>query len=924
MVALGIILGLLAFPASRVHAFFTALSYSTADGGNRDILSFPIPPGVQKPTLSMIEPDKLLLTIPGILALPATALDVNRSKNIASFVVEPMPDRKMGLWVTIGLKEPNLNFREDRGPEDPVDGSLFQFEIDKPEKPDPAGTTLQLKEGLVLPGRDGTLLVLSHTGGTEIKRDIEKGSNPVVRLHMKSAKKADTWRPVVPGGLVENVFFSEFPEGNAELEVMLNEHANTDVFFHESAKAGYFILEVRGSRDVGRKRDAQQIIAVREDELDRGIVRPLNRLFPLYEPSSETVVLAGKPITEDYFWKAAREVEKDRRFAKARAYLDSLLDTFPNTPNREIIDFLKLDLARRMDWKPGWLLGELEKAMARHANSANYPQHRFLQLQLINESGHYESALSMMWDPNLPRENAALWLERARANIGLANAHPSEPRYSQDAETQLQKVLALSGGKGKHAALSNYYLAGVMDIRENREATLASLDQLTPEHLAYLGMEPERIMEVADLYYKYGQYPRAFEYYAMFMDAFPTKEQAIPWVMLRAAESSHQLSLKAEAQNKTEEARERYDDSKRLFERLQRQYPRSDAAVWGQIFQLALERKTTFKERLEKLDKVIKAVALPDALSEAYLTRAELLGGDGQYRQSIETLNHLLNMTQRMAVIRRANRLKKDLLEKGMAVALEEGRPEFASLLAQVFGRDWRKDPDFAVARVHLAEALMQMGDNKASLDILVNLDDPAAEALRQLGRTLSSAEWLPLARKEGKLGGVMTREVARVRLSEAERLLSKNEWEAVHLLLEPLPGGLLNDRDRDQRLRLLAKSELGRGRFPHAVRNLETLLLNRPMGDGVDYYGYASVIQLWKGDDRALDSFAKVADEASDKEIRALANIRVGDILQKLGDFENAKTRYLQAAELAPETSWSRLSKENASQLEMVMEVSR
>ncbi|MBF0107700.1 MAG: hypothetical protein HQL76_00800 [Magnetococcales bacterium] len=910
------------FPVSEALAFFTSLKHTTADEGKREVFSFTIPPGAMKPTLELVEPTKLLLTVHNILALPASDFKVERSPWVKSLAVESIPARKMGLWVTLELKKPNLNFRESLGTEDPVTGAQYQFEIDEEPAPEP-NAAMKLREGLVLPGRDGTLLILSHTGSTEIQKNIEKGSNPVVRIHLKAARLAETWRPVVGGGLVENVFAYEFPEGHSELEVLLNEKAHS-VHFHESAKAGYFIVEILSPRDVGRDSDAKRIIAQREGDLEQNIVKPLNRLFPLYEASSETKMLAKKAVTEDHFWKSAREFEKDHRYENARGYLGSLLETFPDTPNREVIDFLRLDLARRMAWKPGWLLSELETAIARHPNSANHPRHRFLQLQLFNDAGRFENALGMMNDPNLPREKTVLLLEQARTHLGLAKAHPNESRFATEAENLLDQVNALTFGHGEHAATAHYLKAQVKDLKQDPEATLAVLERLTPEHLGFLGMVPDRIMGIADLYYKYGAFTKAFQYYAMFMDAFPDQANIVPWAMLRAAESSLQLSHAAQERQEVELARERLEDARRLFERLRKQYSGSDAAVWSQIFQLGLEQQLTFKERLEKLDKVIASIALPNALAEAYLVRGELLGNDRQYRESIETLNNLLTMTESTAVVRRAVRLKKELLEKGMTAAMEEGRPEFAALLGEIHGQDWRKDPEFARPRILLAEALMQMGDNVTSMAVLENLDDDAADSLRQLSRILATGNWLQEARAEGKLGGAMTREVARVRLAEAGRSLDREEWEAVQLLLEPLPEGLLGDRDRERRLRLMAKAELGRGRFPHAVKHLEYLLSNRPMGDGLDYYNYATVIQLWKGDERALEPFQKVAQEAEDKEIQSLANIRVGDILQKSGRFEEARQRYLSAAELAPGTSWARVSSENALQLEMAMEAGR
>lgn len=917
-----VVFGLVVFPTNSALAFFTKLNYTTTNRGEREIFSFAIPPGARKPTLALTEPNKLLLTIPNILALPSGTFHLEQSRWITSFSVDAIAEAKMGLLVTIGLKQPNLSFRSKVSPEDPVSGSVFEFEIDEQPKPDPT-QPMAIREGLVLPGRDGTLLVLSHTGTTEIEKNIEKGANPVVRIHLKAAKLADTWRPVDPAGLVENVFIYEFPEGHAELEVMLNEKADA-VHFYESTKAGYFIVEILGPRDIGRSNNAKQIIANREYDLEQGISKPLQSIFPFYEPAATQIVLLNKPVTEDYFWQAAKKSEKDRHYDQAYAYLGGLLDNFPDTPNREVIDFLMLDLHRRMGWKPGWLLYELEAALARHPNNPKYSQYRFMQLKLLNESGRFESALSMMHDPNLPQDKTALLLENAKTNIGLANTHPGDPKFIQDAEAHLQQISTLTGGHGDKAASAQFLLAKTKDMKQDREGAIATLNQITPEFLGYLGKDPDHIMGIADIYYKYGQYQQSFQYYAMFMDAFHTQKRVVPWAMLRAAESSLQLVGNAETPEQKQRAKEHSEDAKRLFARLQKQFPGSDAAVWGKILELAMEQELTFKQRLEKLDQVIKTIALPNARAEAYLARAELLGKDGQYRECLETLNYLLNMTQSVAVIRRADRLKRSLLVEGMAAALEDGRPEFASLLGEMYGHDWRQDPEFSQARIHLAEALMQLGDNQAAQSALEKLEDPAAEALRQLAQTLITDDWLQSARKEGKLGGIITREVARVRLAEAKRRLDKSEWESVQLMLEPLPGGLLSEKDKDRRLRTMAKAELGRGRFPHAVKHYEFLLGNRPMGDGVDYYDYATVIQLWKGDEKALPSFVKIADEATDKEISVLANIRVGDILQRTGDLEGAKGRYQKAAKLAPGTSWAKISSENASQLEMALEVGR
>ncbi|MBF0448598.1 MAG: tetratricopeptide repeat protein, partial [Magnetococcales bacterium] len=95
-------------------------------------------------------------------------------------------------------------------------------------------------------------------------------------------------------------------------------------------------------------------------------------------------------------------------------------------------------------------------------------------------------------------------------------------------------------------------------------------------------------------------------------------------------------------------------------------------------------------------------------------------------------------------------------------------------------------------------------------------------------------------------------------------------------------------------------------------------------IGDGKDYYWYGTVLQQWKGDAKSTAAFQRVAEEATDPEIQALARIRLGDILQRTGDFPGAKEHYLKAVELAPETAWAKISKENAAQLQMAMDVGK
>ena len=217
----------------------------------------------------------------------------------------------------------------------------------------------------------------------------------------------------------------------------------------------------------------------------------------------------------------------------------------------------------------------------------------------------------------------------------------------------------------------------------------------------------------------------------------------------------------------------------------------------------------------------------------------------------------------------------------------------------------------------------MRMGASEAALPLLSGLTEKPAPALYELGKTLVSRTYLGLPTLP-ELGEKMSTAVARVRLDEAEKLVRREEWEGVLILLERLSADLLNEAGKEKRLELLARAEAGRGRFPQTVRHLEDLFFQKPLGDGRLYYWYGTILQMWKGDDKSLSTYQRVAKESTEAEIQALALVRIGDILQRKGDFTGAKERYLKAAELAPETSWAKVSSENAAQLQMAMEVGK
>ncbi|MBF0357578.1 MAG: tetratricopeptide repeat protein [Magnetococcales bacterium] len=909
----------LALP-DRAEAFFSELKYATEEMGKREVLSFYVPPGAARPRVKMLEEKKLELTVFGLLALPSTSLNTKRSRWIKSFVVNDIPGGKMGLSIIIDLKEPLLDFRDSIGKDDVIKGSLYRLEIEKLEKPTQTGPA-KLLEGKVLVGRDGTLIVFAHTGNGFVESNVDKESN-LVGLHWRSAQLGSSWRDVVPGGLVEKILAYEFPRGQVELEIILHDNAQ-NVRFHRGSKIGLFIVEVVQKNGMGRGDDIGRIMQQRRRQMDEGNPWPLNRLTPLFIPSGVSIEIADQIVNEEHFMEAAKDAEEARDFAKARGLLDNLLKIFPNTENREIIDFYKVNLANKMDWKPGWVLTELEAAMARHPNNSDYSNYRLLQLKLYNDAMLYGSAANIMWDPNLPKGLPEVWLERGRTAIGLARSQVSS-RTNHDAATgYLKKIIEVTRNKGPFSAEAQFLLAELSDNDGEMDKTLEILDNITKEQLAFLNKNPDRIMGMADMYYKYTRYTDAVRHYATLLENYPSKDRMIPWALLRAAESNHQLSKIAKAAGDTKESEARLKETKQLFERLSKIHIASDAAVWGKIFELSLNENLDVDSKIKKLDELIKNIAMPDALAEAQLSSADLLGQSARHFEALNTLNELLTLTSRSAVVRRANRLRKKYLVEGMEMALEEGRPEFSALLAEVYGENWRRNPKYIKPRIHLAEALMRMGAAEGALPLIEGIEEAPAPALIKLGKAIVEGSYLGLP-VISEIGSKVSPAVARVRLDESERLVELKDWESVLILLERLPADVLNEAGREKRLRLLAKAEAGRGRFPQTVRHLEDLFFQKPLGDGKLYYWYGTILQKWKGDDKALSTYQRVAEEANEKEVQALALVRIGDILQRKGDFPGAKEKYLKAAELAPETAWAKVSTENAAQLQMAMDIGK
>lgn len=960
---------LFALISSEAAAFSTVLKVSREEKGHREVLSFNVPPGVARPRVTLLDPQTLQLIVPGLLALPATALNTEQSQLIKNFKVEDLRGNEMGLNITIELKKPNLIFRDLLGSSDPVTGVPYRLELDTPVSP-LSVKEVRLLEGRVLTGRDGTLVVFSHTGTAKVEHAVDLGAH-LVRLHWQGGLLDSGWRPPRGEGLVERILAYPFPD-QAEVEVAVHPDVS-EVRVHQEAGTGLYIVSLSSKSQLGRQVEVEELFRQRKEALASGEVRPLNRLDPTFIIRPDrTLVLNKRVVDEGYYLKHAQEAAKDRRYGRARGYLKRLLTLFPDTPNRQLIEFYLWDLAYNMEWKPGWLLSGLRGLLAKYPNTIHYSHYRLLELHLLNQSGLYEEASTLLWDPNLPRDNVRVWLERGHAAVGLARAHVGGDADWQVASDYLRKVLELTGDKGDASAEAHYLMAQIAHYRRDNKGpgAVKVLDDLAPEHMAYIANRPEWLMAVADIYYENRSYEQAYKFYGRFLDNYPSMERIVPWAMLRAAESSWEMARLEPL--KTSRRATLVSNARFLFTSLQEKHHKTDAAVWGRVFQLRLDEGQDVVTRLQKINTIMKGIRLPDALSELFMVKAELQGSDKRYEGALVTLNRLVATSLQGKMIERAVKLKQEFLLAGMQRDLEEYRPEHAILLVELHGENLHKKPELVPARVMLAEALLRIGLTEQVPSLLEGVDLPVAASLRRLGRAFAEGRWPevmappeagaavkamseahpvvgvgepPVEERisaieaskpdvavlaEGALEAdpasmeAVTVEEARVRLDEASRLLDSKEWEAILRLLEKLPDGLLDSMGQEKRLRLLAKSEEGRARYPFAVQYLEDLLSGKKLGDGSDYYWYANVLQQWKGDAKALPAFKRVSEEAAEKEVQALAHMRIGDIMQRSGEYAGARTHYLEAERLLPGSSLAKASRENAAQLEMAMEVAK
>ncbi|MBF0369549.1 MAG: tetratricopeptide repeat protein [Magnetococcales bacterium] len=959
LIGLVIALIILIIPG-QAQAFFSSLQYETENQGKREIFTFNVPSGAVKPEVFLLDPTTLQVDIRGILSLPLGDFDPEQSRWVDRILIEEMSGEHMGVHMSIHLKEPFLDFRGSLGQAAADKGAPFRLEIEPAPKPQAAGPA-RLMEGLVLPGRHGTLLIISHTGSGFVEESMDAGPK-VVRLSWQGTSLDSRWRDVIPAGLVEGISVYEFSPGQVEMEVKM--HPSTEaVRFFRSSEAGTFIMELSevAARDQyapTRSAEAREIIRLRKSAAEKGHPRPLNRLTPIFINGSEPLEKNGQEVDESYYMDNARQAVRDHRYPKAKAYLDMLLKLFPDTVNREIVDFYQLDISALMDWKPGWRLAELETTLARYPNHFNYPRYRLMQLGLYNDSSLFENAAGLMCDANLPRNEPAVWLERGRTAMGLTRMthtgraqldkapclSPFLPAPSdtwinyQDAvvdaaRSYLQKAQELDSLNGPVGAQARFLLARLQKERGDPKGAIAILEETSSQHMSRISERPDQLMEIADLYYDQERYNEALEYYARFLNYYPHLESLAPRAILRVANArTHQGEVEA---------------ALLLYDKLEIEYPDSESASWGRIRRLQMEpqlkafcetkgpyyRKVGQTEFIDKfckntrgveellaaLEKIIAKTSIPSALAEAYLTKGALLGEADRHLEAINALNQLLTLTSRQEPVARTGKLKQKYLVAGMADALQNNRPEAAIHLAEAHGEDWRNHPDYVEAKTQLAEGLQRLGLYEHSLPLLKGSNQPGARELTRFGEAAQKGIHLGISRDaDGRVHA--TPESARVRLDEGRRLVQQKDWEGILILLEDLPDELLNDAGKAERLRLLARAQAERGRFPQAVQSFEELLYQRPMGEGMDHFEYADVLQMWKGDAKALPIYRKVATEAENKELQALARVRIGDILQRSGDLKEARDQYRQVAESEPEKLLGQVSGENAAQLDMNM----
>ncbi|MBF0154251.1 MAG: tetratricopeptide repeat protein [Magnetococcales bacterium] len=897
-----------------------ALVHALEENGQRDVFSFPLLAGQKEPVLELQDPKTLRVTIPGQKSIPYDKAKIAKANLVESIKLEEILDGEMGLYLTLFLKEPLLDFygRVQPPPDNQANTSnqppVYRLGIERPVSPITTGP-VRILGARILPGRDGTLAVFSVTGPVQVHPTIDYGAG-VLKLVWTGASEAPSWQPPAPGGLIERLLDYPFAK-HVEMELSLHKAAG-QAFFYAEPQAGLFVVEIREKGPSGRETstlkpgeeakqmviptreaEAQKLFTTRMDALAKGIVIPLNRLTnPIFDNPPDKVTLSRTPVDEAYFFDKAKESERQQNFAQARAYLNSLVETFPKTPNREVIDLYKLSLGNRIERQPGTVLDELDEIFARHPNTKQYARLRLQQLRSFNNAEQYQNAAAIMFDPNLPKNDPEVLLERGRTYM--------EMERWDDADKALRSILTMEPLPDKNKAEAYFLLARLASRQAHGDQAATILDGLSPELSALLANRPGTLQEMADIYFNSGRFPQAYNMYIRFLDNYPRDPSRAPWALLRIGDINRRMG--------------KIKESEQTFQRLALQFPKSQAMYWQRIYKIRLDEKRPLEERLKDLDAIIAEKPLAGATSEAQFSQALLLGEAKRFHEAMARLNHLLVLSSRGAIVNRVNILKKNILETGMTEAVESGRPEQAVALAESFGSDWSQKADFDRPRVLLAEALLRIGLPERVPPLLNANKLPEAAEFTQLLRSMKQA---PEAAAATEADGGATRKIsppaARVVLAEAGRLAKKEQWNDIMNLLENLPESVFNPDEKERRLRLLAMAATARGRFPQAVGTLEKLLFEKPVRDGRDYYWYATILQDWQGDDKSLPAFNRVATESTNKEVQALAHMRIGDILQRKGDLPGSQKAFQEASSLDPESAWGRVARENALHLKMV-----
>lgn len=873
--------------------------------GRKEILTLKLPDTARPPRLKLLQPTLLKIVLPGVLAVPLPRVESDRIRmGQADFIQdireEEIREEELGLNLLVSLKEPYLNIQET------LQDGIFTLTFSRYPITAAVGPT-RLIEARPLAGRDGTLLVISYTGHGWVETSVDFGAR-VARLTFPEAKFMAGWKVPGPTGMMDGMAAYEFPVRGVEMEVKLHPSA-AEVYFHKSPESGTLIVEMLPKSPL--EREVEELNAVRLDRGDEaraiierrraalldGYAEPLNRLTPVFVAGEEQIILSETPLTELYFYDKALENIKEFKFARAHAYLDQLLKYFPDSPNRALIEFKLVDLGVLMKRSPGLMLSRLEGVLARYPNWVEYPKYRLMMLKLLNQANQFINAQSMMGDPNLPKSSAEVELERAKTEIGM--------REYDQAEKYLKRVYPLDPINGQPSATAYFLEAKVKDLRGDGDGAVKILDDISRVHAAILANKSENLMLMGDLYFKNKQYSKALHQYALLLTNYPVDPVWASWAMVKAGECRRYLG----------EMR----DAVHLYKQVIAKYPESETALWARIYLNQLDKDRGVDERLKDLNAIIKITPLNRAIVEAHLEKAVLLGKDKRYRQAIGALNHLLTLISRETLVGKSNKLKHQFLDDGMTKELEDGNPERAVLLAELYGVDWRDEPDFALARIRLAEALLRMGMPEQALPLLKGLKEPVTARLVELGKAMTMGTPMGVPKKKDGTPDVYE-EGGRVRLDEAKRLARRKEWEGVLVLLEEFPPTFLGDKGKQDRLRLLAMAEAGRGRFPQAVGNLERLLFSKPVGDGLEHFWYANLVEMWKGRLKAKGAFETVAEKAENKEVQSIARMRLGEIAQIAGGdgWKKAQKEYEEAARLAPSTMWAEASEEIARQLGM------